>query len=305
MKYLLRKVGLAIMPEVEITEHEYAEYEKARNILSNALAIEEKYEILISNYLDFEKEMLSCSAEHMIRERIEYSVHFQVRLSLNTRLVNLLTAAKMYVDQLGQHVRECLPAVPDAIESVKQLLSKEYDGNKEYRFMEALRNYVQHRGTPVHWTQLGSRWTPSPGDGFLEYSTELASQLQYLKRDRAFKKSVLEELEGDVDLKASTRSYVESISIIHETARTMIFERVASARALIEDAHSRYSDVFDGSLVGLSAIKRSSEGRDSEIPLLLEWDDIRVKLAERNKKIINLGKRYVTGRVKAHKTESL
>lgn len=53
MKYMLRKDVLAIVPEIEITEDEYTQLKQAHTILSNALEIEEKYEILISNYLDF------------------------------------------------------------------------------------------------------------------------------------------------------------------------------------------------------------------------------------------------------------
>lgn len=148
MKYLLRKSVLGVVPEIEIAEKQYAEYEQARNILSNAFAIEEKYEILISNYLDFEKEILNKSAQHMVREHLEYDEFFEVRLGLNIHLVNVLTAARMYVDQMGRHVRECLPGGPDTTQAVKDLFSKEYDEKKEYRFMEALRNYVQHRGIP-------------------------------------------------------------------------------------------------------------------------------------------------------------
>lgn len=97
----------------------------------------------------------------------------------------------------------------------------------------------------------------------------------------------------EVDLKAATRSYVESISNVHESARSMIVESVSRARELIEDAHRRYAAIHSGSLVGLSACKWSDEGQTSDIPMLLDWDDIRVKLQNRNKKLTNLRKRYV------------
>jgi len=300
MKYLLRKDVLGKVPEIEITAGEYAEFEKARNILSNALAIEEKYEIVIANYLDFEKQILDATASYMVREHLDYSDFFEVRLGLNIRLVNLLTAARLYVDQLNQNVRECVPNVPDAEEVVKKFFSKEYDENKEYRFLEALRNYIQHRGIPVHWTQQGGRWTSLKDDGFLEYHMELASQRSYLEEDPKFKKIILAELDEKVDLKAATRSYIESISNVHESARSMIAKSVSGARELIEDAHHRYAAIHSESLVGLSACKWSDEGQVSVIALLLDWDDIRVKLQKRNRKLTNLRKRYVTGRIKTH-----
>lgn len=298
MKYLLRKAVLDKVPKIEITAEEYAEFKKARNILSNALAIEEKYEIVIANYLSFEKQILDTTADYMLREHLDYSGFFEIRLGLNVCLVNLLTAAKLYVDQLNQNVRECIPNVADAEEIVKDFFSKEYDENKEYRFMEALRNYVQHRGIPVHWIQQGVGRTSMESDWHLEYHIELASQRSYLEEDRKFKKKVLAELDEKIDLKAATRSYVESISSIHMSARSMIAESVTLARELIEGAHHRYAAGYNESLVGLSACKWSDEKQVSAIPLLLDWDDIRVMLQKRNRKLTNLRKYYVTGRIK-------
>jgi len=90
---------------------------------------------------------------------------------------------------------------------------------------------------------------------------ELASQRSYLEEDHEFKKKkkLLAELDEKIDLKAATRSYVESISNVHESARSMIAESVTLARELIEDAHRRYAAVHSESLVGLSACKWLNE----------------------------------------------
>ncbi len=300
MKYILRKDVLANVPEIEISESEYCELQRARNILSNALEIEEKYEIVISNFLDFEQEILNATTKYMVREHLDYSDFFKVRLGLNIKLVNLLTAVRLYVDQLNQNVTECLDDKQNVKDDVKKLFSKEYDENKYFRFMEALRNYVQHRGIPVHWTQQNRRWTTLDDDGMLEYSIELASQRTYLEEDKKMKKSVLAEIGDKVDLKAATRSYVESISIVHDSARSMIAESTDRSRKLIEEAHQRYSKEYTDSLVGLSACKRDGHKLVASIPLLLDWDDVRVSLQKRNKKLINLRKRYATGIIKTH-----
>jgi len=297
MKYLLRKNVLADVPEIEITAKEYADFERARNVLSNALAIEEKYEIVMSNYLDFEKQILSMATDYMVREQIEYSDFFEVRLGLNICLVNLLTSVRLYVDQLNLNVRECVPNVADAKEIVKKFFSDEFDRHKEYRFMEQLRDYVQHRGLPVHLTQYGARRTTLEGDFFLEYYMELASQRSYLQEDSKFKPKVLAELDEKIDLKVATRSYLESISNVHESARNMIIESVTLARQQIENAHHRYAAVHNESLVGLSACKWSNGKQVSAISLLLDWDDVRVRLQKRNTKLTNLKKRYATSKI--------
>jgi len=305
MKYILRKAVLGRVPEIKITAKQYSDLEKARNILSNALAIEEKYEIVISNYLDFEREILNTTVEDMVRGYADYFNCFEVRLHLNIRLINLLTACRLYVDQLNQNVRVCIPNISNAKEIVRGLLSKEYDESKEYRFMEALRNYTQHRGIPVHWTCQGGRWTSLENDGLVEYYMEVASQRFYLEKDANFKKQVLAEMDEKVDLKAATRSYIETLSNIHESVRTTIAESVTEARNMIEDARHLYAGVSNGNTLGLSAFKISDRKKISSIPLLLDWDDVRVKLQERNRKLTNLRKRYVTGCIKTNGKQTL
>jgi len=288
MKYILRKVVLGKVPEIEITTEEYDDLKIAKNILLNALAIEETYEIIIRSYIDFERQMLDTIIIHMVRRGWDYMALFEERLGLNIRLLNLLTACRLYVDQLPQNVRECIPNVCNSEEIVKEYFSKEYDRNKEYRFMEALRNYAQHRGIPVHWFQGSSRWTSLEDDGLMEYSIELASLRSYLEKDGKFKKEVLEEMDEKVDLKEATRNYIESLSNIQESVRIAVAESVKSSRKLIEDACSRYASVNSGNVLGLSACKRTDCGLVDTIPLLLDWDDVRLKLQQQNPKAINL-----------------
>lgn len=242
--------------------------------------------------------MLDIAANYMVRNHIDYSDSFEIRLGLNVCLVNLLTAAKLYVDQLNQNVKHCIPNISDSKNIVKSLFSIEYDKNKEYRFMEALRNHVQHSGLPVHFYQINGEWTSFEEDGMLKYTMNLASQRSYLKENTKFKKEVLSELEEKIDLKASTRVYIESLSNVHEFARGVILESILSARKLIEDTLQRYRAVYNGSLIGLCACKSPGEKELSAVPIFLDWDNIRIKLQKRNPKLTNLRKRYVTGRIK-------
>src|SRR5262245_30667537 len=119
MKYLLKKDVIGDVPEIEITETDYVAYKAARVVLLDGFAIEEKYEILISNYLEFEKQIVEATAASMVRNYLDYSDFFSVRLGFNIRLVNVLTSARLYVDQLEQHVRRCLPdRTPDETKAI-------------------------------------------------------------------------------------------------------------------------------------------------------------------------------------------
>jgi hypothetical protein len=297
MRYLLRKAVINPVPEVEISAQDFSVLKAARGVLSNAFAIEEKYEIVISNFLELEKQLLDVAATNAVRDTNTYAEFFETRSLLNIRLVNLLTSTRLYLDQLPQHIEDCDLADTEAISLVKARCSEEYDKHFEFRFMEALRNYVQHRGIPVHFVRQGARWTSLEDDGLMEFSIHIAAQRSYLEEDEKFKKTILNEITGDVDLIAASRRYLESISAINEFVRKLLQEPTASARAAIETAHHRYSQVCSETLIGLCALEMENSQAIASIPLLLEWDDVRLQLQNRNRQLVNLSKRYVTSRV--------
>jgi len=297
MSYVLRKTVLDAVPEVEIEPTEFVNLKAAREVLADAFAIEEKYEIVVANFLALERQLIEVAVTNTVRDTNSYGEFFEIRSALNIRLVNLLTATKLYLDQLPQHIADCIPNRADVANSVKRRCAEEYDGKFEYRFMEALRNHVQHRGIPIHSIQQSGHWTSFDEFGLMEFSVRIGSQKEVLESDGKFKKTVLAEMAPDVDLLAASRTYVESLSAIHQFVRDLISDSITAARALIELAHKRYSEVYDGNLIGLSALEVGEDRVLSSVPLLLDWDDVRLQLQKRNRQLVNLGKRYVTSRV--------
>jgi len=181
MRYILCLPFLGETREVEIDEADYWALIEAKKVLFNCFSIEKKYEILLSNYLEFEQQILHVTASQMIRGlppstyEARQTIELDIRLMIDLRLVNLLTSARLYLDHLSGHIRECLPQQSNITCLVKSLCSVEYDNRPEYRFMEALRNHVQHRGLAVHLVKLLSRWTDPSEEGLLEYSLGILS----------------------------------------------------------------------------------------------------------------------------------
>lgn len=299
MRYQLRIHAMGKYPEIEIDEVKFCSIVEARNTLSAAMAVEEKYELLISNYIELEKELLKAAADNMIYRGKDYSESFDFRLLFNQRLVNLLTSSRLYVDHIQQHIKTCLPNNLNASNSVKAFFSKEYDAHFEYQFMEALRNFVQHRGLAVHSTNLSSRWTSQEDDGLMEFRIKLFTNKSDVDNDNAFKKSVSKIMPEKVELISTSRRYIESLNSCHIQIRQLISKSVSNARTIIESVISEYGEVNNGDCNGLMALKYKTSSTHDElvdkVSILLDWDDVRVQLVKKNQKLTNLNRRYVSG----------
>lgn len=159
VKYILTQLIICgEAPEVEISCKEYQELKKAKEILSECLAVEERFEFIVSNFLDLEKEVLSLCADNMVRHESSYEHLFEIRHKCNRRLINLLTTTKLYIDQAEKRLYKLFENNDQ--ENIKEKIGKffknEFDSFVEYQFMEGIRNHVQHAGLPIHLTNSGA-----------------------------------------------------------------------------------------------------------------------------------------------------
>ncbi len=294
-KYILTVSSMGASPVIEIRGEDFSRLKQSRNILSHALAIEEKYEILVSNYMELEKKSISNSVSAMIRSKTEYGDFFELRLALNIKVVNLLTSVRLYTDQLTNHTRSCVPDDPQIKEKTKKLFSTEYDKWFEYRFMEALRNHVQHRGMPVHSVMTNAE---ENSDGLWVHSLYFTTRKHELILEGGFKKAILFEMPDDVNLLFFVRSYIRSISLIHAQARDLIEENVFSAREALDKKTKEYELANKNKRVlGLTAYETKDGNKTDEVMLWTPFDDSRIRLIKRNTKLDLLTKSYATNQL--------
>lgn len=298
MEYFLRPSTSGDFPTLTIDSQRFSLLKASRDILADALEIEEEYEMIISNYIDLEKESLNSSISYMVRTPLAYVDTFDAWLAMNRRLMNLLTSVRLYTDRLTAHCCACLPEEEGIKERVKLLRSTEYEKNFDYRFMEALRNYIQHRGTPVHQVILGGSGFALDTDRLLEFSSSFSAYKEVLTSDNRFKQQVLDEMPDKVDLISASRGYIEALSSIHNNVRQMIFKSVNEARSFLQKAIDDYKSVYREEFWGLRAYVFDGKTKIDEIPIFLNRDDIRVHLQKRNNRLSHLKKSYVTGRTK-------
>lgn len=298
MQYFLALALAADCPTLPIDSQRLSLLKASKAILAAALEVEEEYEMMISNYIDLEKESLNASISYMVRTLGGHADFFDAGLALNRRLMNLLTSVRLYSDRLTDHCCTCLPGETGITERVESLRSTEYETNFDYRFMEALRNYIQHYGTAVHHITFGGRLIHPLVNGLVEISSSFSASKKMLASDPHFKKQILDEMPDKVDLVSASRGYIEALSSIQSNVRQIVSKSVNEARSLIQAAMDDYRAVYRKDLVVLSAYIFHEKTKIDEMPLFLNWDDIRIHLQKRNKQLKNLKRSYVSGQSK-------
>jgi hypothetical protein len=295
MPYVLQIRALGAFPRIEIDKSRFIALKNARKVLTAALSFEEIYEILISNYLSLEQRLVTQAASNMVYERWTYSDFFEMRLSFNTAFANLMTSARLFVDQVSTKAAACAPSEQNASETIVTLMNAKFDASKSYRFMEALRNHVQHAGPPVDSVRFGAERRVDDNYSGIVYYTEVTASKAALAENGRFKKSILDESPEDIDLIAATREYIEALSDVHMTARRIASGHVAEARKTVELAVEEYRAAYGKDPVGLNATAEGPDGPD-HFPMLLQWDDVRKQLERRNSNLVSLSKRFVSSR---------
>lgn len=191
----------------------------------------------------------------------------------------------------------------NTLEEIKKEKNKQYEQYLGYRVMDALRNYVQHRGYPIESLIYNSKLVgKEPNEKFL-FSITPYIQIKKLEKDNKFKKEVLKEIKPlgvNIDLKPLIREYVEALWNIHAKIRELLKSDILDWERFflntIDKFKNRNSKIR--SIVGLSAVKQNENGayKDS-IEIYKYIIEYRQKLQRKNSTFTNLSKRYATNEV--------
>lgn len=284
--------------DIDITQEEFDMLSSSRTVLTTVFRFEEMYGIIVSNYIEFEKDLINLSFEKLVREKDIYADGFEIRSTLNRRVINLMSSVKLYQDSLSHLIPKVFNNLLSKELNIKVLLSREYDSNKYYRFMETLRNYSQHNGLPVQLVTINLKKTNDKPIDLFEYSIDISSIKEKLLTDEKIKKSVIKEFDEKIDLKTAVRNYIQCLSQVHCEIRELISKSVDENRINIKNVQDRHKLEFGGNSDYIEVIKIEVQEVIEKNPLLLDWDTIRLDLTQQNKKLTNLTKKYVTSSLK-------
>lgn len=299
MEYGLARLVIGSSKFVPLAEADYDRIRRCQRILREVLSVEQKFDLLIDNYLAFETHLLDLSAREMLRDGTDWAQLQDQRNQINGRVLNLLSACRLYIDHCKHHIGTVQFEASDLKATVVSLFSAEYDLSFGYRFMEALRNYVQHRGYPVHGVIYDGRRAVNDSGFVFRVSPYL--DVTQLEEDGKFKAAVLTEVKGlgppRIDLKSLAREYIGGLSKVHEAIRRQLRNVVSESDLTVRKMIDEYqnADPPEGSILGLAAVRREHSAYSDPIPLFEDLLDYRASFEKKNRVLTNLARRFVTG----------
>jgi hypothetical protein len=270
-------------------------YEEIKNsfcCLLNAYQIEQKYDLIISNYIELELEFNSALVNHFVGRYPGWINHLEVQLGINRRLANLLSTCKTYVDQRDSHLVLCFSGDRAAAKNIKKFASSVYDESADYRLMEALRNHVQHHSLAVHESKIGGNRKNQALDSAFEYKAGFFLKKDEILKNRKFKAAVRDEMPEKVEIISATRSYMRGLNKVHVQAREALNPAIEKAYVTILDIIGS-NDPEPPQLVNY-AVCIEGEDEIERVPILLTHHEELTKLRNKNPELFKIERGYIS-----------
>lgn len=303
LQYKVTIYALGSYGSFPISPADFAGIRLARKCLQLGLGVEEKIDLVLENYAELERCLLEMALEDSIffgkiKALLDNGTHL-----VNRRIVNLLTTARLYLDQLHHDFASIYGKDSEICGRFKEATANEYDTNLGYRLIEALRNHAQHRSLPVQGITFSRSADDSRTPRLICYSVIPSINIATLEDDPDFKKRILDEIKeladskGYINILPFIREYVESLGRIHQRIRELSAPNITAADNLIETYRDRYRTTVSQDLTGLAAIGCDSDGLWKDHEYLNERPISRRKdLIEKNFHLDSISRRYVTSK---------
>jgi hypothetical protein len=286
---------------VEISEADFQTIRKAKEGVVLAMGIEEKLDLVLDNFIEYEGDFLQLALRSAVFEEHDWSDFRAAVQRVNRRLANLLTTCRLYLDQIPHELGALNdPAILEAFEKQTNI---EYDNRLGYATMEALRNYYQHRGLPISGLTYQSAWVPEQTREWRRHLVEATIPFDKLEGDakfnRKFKGIILPKLKAkgdDLSLKELVREYISGIGSVHRKLRELLAPSVKAWDERLLSTLQDYQARTQASLsIGVQALATGDQGEVVEkIEVFTGPIDRRKALERKNRNVGYWTKMLVT-----------
>lgn len=280
----------------------------AKKNLFEALYIEDKLNLVLENYAEFEQELFNHAINNMLFSTDDWSSKVNEIHTVNRRIVNLLTTCRLYIDQIIHNIRSIYGANSEQERAIKEQKSQEYDSDRlGYCVMEAMRNYVQHRELPILTLSPNMRLIENSSGFFRKRTIKLSIDINTLQEDKKFKQSVLTRLQnlgGDVvEFIPLIRQYLVSIGRIHLKIRELLSSDLLKWEETIQSPISKYQEVT-GYTSGLRVVSIDESKNTETISVFVDVIKRRQMLENKNRHLTHYSFHFISNEAPEFTNES-
>jgi hypothetical protein len=302
------KVGIKTLsldgPLLEMAPEEFEHLKRARRGFMVLREIEEKLDLVLENFAEYEQELLSLTLRRTLFWDLSWSSFVNDINLINRRLANLLTTGRLYLDQVKGDIHSIYNRDGPVSQGLNKRLAEVYDAKFGYRVMEALRNHMQHRGLPITGVNYPTKREGSSGARRLRWRIAPYLDVDVLRGNEGFKKSILKELEirgPKVVIIPLVREYVEGIGCVHDYLREAtskdLSEWVQQLEGVIRSSRTEFGDE---DMTGVTLVTETDPESDSVEGAKTEqiFTDLLERhkfLAGKNLSLKNLALHFVSG----------
>jgi len=188
------------------------------------LDIEEKFDITIESYFDYERTRLDLALRHMLTWDLPHTVLAADIRVINRRLLSLLAAGKLYVDQLEHDFVTLYGRRSQQWVSVEEKRRTLRSASLGYQVAAVLRDHIQHRGLPVNTLYYQKTAKDEDGQRRLQAGADPYLDVHELQSDREVRKDkeLFDRLQGlgrRVPVTPLIKDYLGCLGELHKKVR--------------------------------------------------------------------------------------
>jgi hypothetical protein len=244
---------------------------------------------LLENYATLKKYTLELAMRNAAFMSESHNRLGEGKHNVNRHLSNLLSSAKLYIDQTDHAMSEQFGQDSSQSERYIGARRDEYDNSFAYRCLESLRGCAQHRGPPTHSLRFSTRGDESDPDRIRNrHIVTFGLMLEVIREDGDFKSNVLQEIEGHVDKEGRIelipliREYASGIARIHKSVRMSISPELGNADSFVASLFEIVHSLTGHRCISARIWQTTTEGMNSFGAISSEWIQERKSYAEKN-----------------------
>lgn len=299
MQYYFRYFSPIVPNKVFVSAEEFTSLKEAVEILHDLLKLTENYSVLVESYRKVELAKFEAELDHVLYSSPDYLDFFNADVALSSPISGYLSCSRYFLDSTNKIYKRLFTA--DDFEEYKQFVSKIYDSNVEYRFTEALRNYVQHSQLPIDTTKFNNFREPEIGiqESELVTCVSIYARKSKLNQDKDFKRKTLENLPEEIDIIESIRVHMECLWQIYNHISKKLNHLSERYRPILDMFISKFKNETGTSYSSFYACEQNTDGEEIlRFTVTTAWDDARQQALSKLGNLINLRKRYITGKIR-------